>query len=359
MTSNHASHDTSLLRELGQAISRAPSIEALVATLHRGLCCIGAVKETRVVALESPGVWKEWIAGTETTGVRIHRGLPAPKSNGTTEYFDDQNRESGFLWISGRDGVLADVVKILGPHVHTATLWHTGIRRTRHLNAQERELSQASLRARDEERRVIARELHDDLGQSLVSIRLSMKWVEGIVRRTPGMEEACNELASTCEMIGGILSKIRDVSHTLYPNILDTLGLDAAIRELALTSTKRSGIETVCSQSGETIAVPKDAAVALYRSCQECLSNAIRHSGATRISVALDYRASEVHVTVEDNGKGFDPRLVHSPGERLMGNGFWSIRQRVMDLGGAFRVSTAKGQGTVVEVIVPVEVSKD
>jgi signal transduction histidine kinase len=105
--------------------------------------------------------------------------------------------------------------------------------------------------------------------------------------------------------------------------------------------------------------VPKDAAVALYRSCQECLSNAIRHSEASRITVTLEYHPTEVHVTVEDNGRGFDPRLLHSPGERLTGNGFWSIRQRVMDLGGAFRVSTAKGQGTFVEVIVPAKVFKD
>jgi signal transduction histidine kinase len=190
MPINPVSHDITLLRELGQDISRASSVEVLVASLHRGLCRVASAKETRVVALEAPNLWKEWIAGSETAGVRVHRSLPPPKAKGITEYFDDQNQEAGFLWVAGRDGMLGDVARMIAPHVHTAILWHTAIRRTRHLNGKEKSFSQASLRARDEERRLIARELHDDLGQSLVSMRLSLKWVEGLVSKAPGMEEA-------------------------------------------------------------------------------------------------------------------------------------------------------------------------
>ena len=97
----------------------------------------------------------------------------------------------------------------------------------------------------------------------------------------------------------------------------------------------------------------KDIDVALYRCCQEAISNAVRHAGASRLAILIHYTKNEVRVTVEDDGKGFDPRALYDSNVRIMTSGFWTIRQRMADLGGAFRVSTAQGHGTVVEMIVP------
>ena len=85
------------------------------------------------------------------------------------------------------------------------------------------------------------------------------------------------------------------------------------------------------------------------------MNNAVKHAQASRINVNLEYRPSEIRVSIEDDGVGFDPNTFRPAGEKLMTAGFWTIRQRVMDLGGSFRIRTSAGNGTVVEVAVPIE----
>jgi signal transduction histidine kinase len=125
------------------------------------------------------------------------------------------------------------------------------------------------------------------------------------------------------------------------------------VKELGLQVARYSKLEVVCTSKGRERPLEKEIGVALYRCCQESISNAVRHAEATRLTVQVRYSDREVHVTVEDNGKGFDPRDLYDSSGRMMSSGFWTIRQRMADLGGAFRLSTARGQGTVVEVIVP------
>ena len=150
-----------------------------------------------------------------------------------------------------------------------------------------------------------------------------------------------------------MLDKIRDLSHTLHPRILDTLGLVAAVKEITNQVSRHSGITVECTSRGKPRMPGKDIDVALYRCCQEAISNAVRHADASRLAILIHYTKNEVRVTVEDDGKGFDPRALYDSNVRIMTSGFWTIRQRMADLGGAFRVSTAQGHGTVVEMIVP------
>ena len=230
---------------------------------------------------------------------------------------------------------------------------NAALKRSRRSPIQERELIRETMRSRDEERRRIAGELHDDLGQSLASLKLHLKWVEDLLRSRDAMDEAVSELSGARESVGSILAKVRDLSHTLYPGILDTLGLTAAIRELLYQSTRRAGIEVQCDVSGTEKPLPTDVAVGLYRCCQEAVNNAVRHSGASRITVDIAYTDAEVHVTVADNGMGFDPGSLHATGGEMMSSGFRTIRQRMADLGGAFRVSTALEKGAAIEISVP------
>ena len=345
--------DLSLLEGLGRKLARAPAVEAIAAEIHRTLQKIGRVSEVRVVTTEPPLGWREWIAGSSVAGVRESENLPQPPSKGTIAYFDLERPEAGFLWISTADAKCAQALQIIAPHAGTAIMLNAALKRSRRSTIQERELVRETMRSRDEERRRIARELHDDLGQSLASLKLNLKWVEDVVRARGAMDEAAAELSAARDSVGSILGKVRDLSHTLYPSILDSLGFTAAIKELLYQSTRRAGMEVSCDATGSEKPLPKEIAVALYRCCQEAVNNAVKHSSASRIAVDIVYAPAEVRVTVEDNGKGFDPGSLHVAEGQMMSSGFWTIRQRVADLGGAFRVSTALGTGAAIEITVP------
>ena len=150
-----------------------------------------------------------------------------------------------------------------------------------------------------------------------------------------------------------MLDKIRDLSHTLYPRVLDTLGLVPAMKELAHQVARHSPITVECNTRGRPCSLGKDIDIALYRCCQEAINNAIRHAEASNLVIRIEFARNEVRVAVEDDGKGFDPRNLYDSNSRMMSSGFWTIRQRMADLGAAFRLSTAEGRGTVVEMMVP------
>jgi signal transduction histidine kinase len=114
-----------------------------------------------------------------------------------------------------------------------------------------------------------------------------------------------------------------------------------------------------CNVSGKEKPLQREIGLALYRCCQESINNVLKHANASRLSVEVRYGDREVGVTVEDNGRGFNPRALYDSSGKMMSSGFWTIRQRMEDLGGAFSLSTAGGQGTVVEMIVPYSVREN
>ncbi len=342
-----------VLANLGHTLARAPEPEAAAAEIHRAFRKIARVSEVRIVAAEHPSGWREWISGSKTAGVRRTAEFPQPSPKGTVAYFEADKSESGYLWISTSEEKCRQALQIIAPHAGTSIMLHEALKRSQRSTIQERELAREAIRSRDEERRRIARELHDEVGQSLASLKLNLKWAEDVVRSRGAMDNAVTELSLARDSVGAILRTMRDLSHTLYPGILDSLGLSAAIKELLYQSTRRAGIEVLCSVTGPEKPLSKETAVGLYRCCQEAVNNVLRHSRASRISVEIVYEDDEVRVTVEDNGKGFDPGNIHETGGQIVSVGFWTIRQRVADLGGSFRLSTAPGNGTAVEICVP------
>src|SRR5262249_20735661 len=125
--------------------------------------------------------------------------------------------------------------------------------------------------------------------------------------------------------------------------------------------SRHSSMVMQCMVHGEPRRLGKDVEIALYRCCQEALSNAVRHSDAKSLAISIRFAQREVRITIEDDGKGFDPRNLYGSNSRMMSPGFWTIRQRMADLsdlGAAFRVSTAEGRGTAVELIVPYSLRK-
>lgn len=345
--------DVRLMADFVRKVTKAPNVETVISETFKTLRSIADAREMRIVYSPAPSSWNEWRAGVRSVEVRPHDEWPAPDRKTVTVLFDPDNEQAGYVSIVGKGDQEKLALHVLAPEIWSALLLQTALTRVQKAAISETELVRETLRARDEERRHIARELHDDLGQSMASLKLALKWAEDQARPKAGTQEIVKGLSEAREDVGVMLNKLRDLSHTLYPRILDTLGLVAALKELAYQASRHSGMSIDCTSRGKPRPLDKDVAVGLYRCCQEAISNAIRHSQASTLQIQILFAKGETRVTVEDDGKGFDPRTLYDSNARMMSSGFWTIRQRMADLGGAFRVSTAGGHGTVVELIVP------
>ena len=351
-------HDIQLIAEFVRTATKAANVETVISATFQTLKQLARVDCVRIVYSPGPGRWIEWKAAKDTLGMQLHDEWPAPDKKAVTLFFEAENAHSGFISSPTTKGKARDALEMLAPQVWSALLLQLTLSRAKKAAVSETELVRATLRARDEERRHIARELHDDLGQSMAALNFMLKWVEDLVRKGTGVPETVAELSSARQDVGAMLEKIRNLSHTLFPRILDTLGLVAAVKELAHHTAQHSLLAIDCRSEGKPRHLGEDIEVALYRCCQEAINNAIRHAEASKLDVLIEFTAGEVRVTVEDNGKGFDPRALYDSNSRMMSSGFWTIRQRMADLGAAFRVSTSPGHGTVVEMIVPYSTGK-
>lgn len=334
-------------------VTKAANVETVISEIFQTLKQIARVDRVRIVYPAGPGRWTEWKAAPRTLSVRTHDEWPEPEKKSQTVFFEEAEGQSGFISAGAQSDRIRGALEMLAPQLWSALLLQSALARVQKAATSETEMVRATLRARDEERRHIARELHDDLGQSLASLKLALKWAEDLVRKRPEMAAAVAELSSARDDVGVMIEKIRTLSHTLYPRILDTLGLTAAIKDLAHHASRHSSLVIDCRTEGKPRNLGRDVEVALYRCCQEAIGNAIRHANASQIDLVIHFAEREVRVTVEDDGKGFDPRTLYDSNSRMMSSGFWTIRQRMSDLGAAFRVSTSPGHGTVIELIVP------
>jgi signal transduction histidine kinase len=232
-----------------------------------------------------------------------------------------------------------------------------------------RELSSRALLLQEAERRVIARELHDSAGQALTAIRINLQIIAQLAEAGSSKAEAVARLASrTLTIADATLEEIRRAVIMLGPAILDDVGLVAAIQRLCDDFGERSeanapsspGLAIECElddmpEAGLSPALES----ACYRVIQEALTNVARHAHATEVRVRLVLEPREIHLEVQDNGRGFDPaagRVAGAPG----GRGLVGMRERVELLGGTIRIDTRPGAGTRVRVDLPqVTLSED
>ncbi|MDQ7825135.1 MAG: PAS domain S-box protein [Candidatus Eremiobacteraeota bacterium] len=205
---------------------------------------------------------------------------------------------------------------------------------------------------REEERASIAREIHDHLGQLLTALKMDLTWLCG------KLPEAQKHLRSrTSLMLGDIDSAIDTVHNVitrLRPVILDDFGITAAIIWHAGDWQARTGISCSLSLSSEEISLPGNIATALFRICQETLTNVARHSGATEVKVSLMEKRSTITLAIEDNGRGIT-------GEQSRGAaalGILGMRERAYSLGGEVIIHGVKGKGTTLEATFPLEKRK-
>jgi len=210
-----------------------------------------------------------------------------------------------------------------------------------------RHLSSRLMTMQDDERRRIARELHDGLGQELVAIKLML---EGISRQDSALLES--QISEASGMIDHATQQIRTLSHLLHPPLLDEVGLLSALRWYLDGLSKRSGIETVLEvRPPDFPRLTLALETAIFRIIQEALTNVFRHSGARKGWVSLTQRRGQIVVRVRDDGKGIGEKVAELlPGS--VGVGIEGMSERAKEFGGQLRLVNAH-PGTIVEVAIP------
>lgn len=216
--------------------------------------------------------------------------------------------------------------------------------------ATRQRLLRQVLRAAEEERRRVARELHDHTGQSLTSLIALLGALES--QCEPGVLR--QRLAEIREHVELSLREVHDLSVALRPSVLDDVGLMPALERHCRTFARRVGVEVVCAEDGlADRRLPPEVELTLYRVVQEALTNAVRHGQAQRIRVDVQRTATGVLATVRDNGRGFEAQdwLTRSLAENKLG--LVGIEERVTLLGGSFCVESQPGRGATVYADIP------
>jgi len=211
-----------------------------------------------------------------------------------------------------------------------------------------RRLSARLLSLQDEERRRIAREIHDGLGQELAAAKMILD--ESLVKSpVPTVSHAAID---TSELIDRAIKQVRTISHLLHPPLLDEVGLISALRWFLEGLSERSGIQVRLEVNPPDIdRLKPDVETAIFRIIQEALTNMFRHSGAHNGLVSLKEKEDHIVVVVSDDGKGIEEQIVQLRPESV-GVGIGGMRQRVSELGGRLRLANAN-PGTIVEIVVP------
>jgi len=199
----------------------------------------------------------------------------------------------------------------------------------------------------EEERGRIARDIHDDLGQILTALDYDLAL---LAKRLPeGQEALLEKTADMSSLVGQAIKTVQRISSELRPALLDDLGLFAGIEWLVQEFEERTGIRCETTFDSEDVVLGKDLSTALFRAFQESLTNVARHAGATRVSVSLGCRDTDVILEVTDNGRGITEEELHSSKSL----GLSGMMERFHPFGGRLDITGVKGRGTTVRVCIP------
>ncbi len=220
----------------------------------------------------------------------------------------------------------------------------------RRTQAELRALTGSLFTSQDEERRRVARELHDDVSQRLAVLANEIEQLRQNIPQDPATIRL--RLEALRERAGEMSEELRRISHALHPSILEDLGLPSALRSLVAEFAEREEMPANFSHRNVPQKLPLEITGALYRITQEALRNVSKHAGRTHVKVSLVGTNTGLRLTVRDLGEGFEP-------SDSRGLGLISMEERARLVGGTFRVTSALGEGTTVHVDVPVESGKN
>jgi len=270
--------------------------------------------------------------------------------------------ELPLLHLRKRDGVPVQVVAKLSArlspsrepelHVYVTDITEVTLMQRELAGALEenRRLSQRSMQVQEEERRNLARELHDELGQSLNAIKVDAVTIRDNSVALPDIHRGA---LSIVEVSSQVYDVVRSLMQRLRPVALDELGLHSAVQySVEQWRRRHPGVRCTFAADGELDDLDEQTNITLYRLVQECLTNVAKHADATQVTVSMTRAAHELRFSFSDNGKGFEPS------QRRRGLGLVGLRERVEALTGQFELDSVPGRGTHVKAVIPAKGKK-
>jgi signal transduction histidine kinase/ligand-binding sensor domain-containing protein len=205
--------------------------------------------------------------------------------------------------------------------------------------------------AKEEERKTIARELHDELGPTLTAVVINLQ----LLKDTPDVDRRSRRIAETVEMVDRTIHRVRELSLDLRPPLLDEMGLVTALRGYLETLSERSGVAIEVRGDGGIDGLPPEIEIVAFRVVQEAVTNVLRHAAARRAVVTIERTGGRLRISIEDDGKGFDVARnmeITATGKAL---GLLGMQERVLMLAGELEIVSKPGGGTVVRASLPAE----
>jgi len=213
-----------------------------------------------------------------------------------------------------------------------------------HARSELQRLSASLVEAQENERRAISRELHDQVGQSLSGVLVELANLSSLIRA--GDPQAAGKASEIKELVDDSIRVVRNMALLLRPSMLDDLGLVPALEWQAREVTKRDGIWVKVTAEGVPEDLPDEHKTCVYRVVQEALHNIVQHSGARKVDISVRQQECRLWLTIEDDGRGFNPR-------QQRGMGLLGMEERVTHLKGAFAVDSGPGDGTALRITLP------
>ena len=266
------------------------------------------------------------------------------------------------LQLRNRDGVPVQVVAKLSArlspsrepelHVYVTDITELTMIQSELAGALEenRRLSQRSMQVQEEERRNLARELHDELGQSLNAIKVDAVTIRDNSATLPEIHRGA---LSIIEVSTQVYEVVRSLMKRLRPVALDELGLRSAVQySVEQWQRRHAGVRCTFTAHGELDDLDEQTNITLYRLVQECLTNVAKHADATQVAISVIRAADELRFSFSDNGKGFDPS------QKRRGLGLVGLRERAEALTGQFEIESTPGHGVQVKAVIPAKAKK-
>jgi PAS domain S-box-containing protein len=215
-------------------------------------------------------------------------------------------------------------------------------------NRQLRILSRQLFHIQEEERRHLARELHDEIGQTLTAAKINLKIIAPDVP-----PQSISRLDDSIELLDRLLRQVRELSLDLRPPLLDELGLVPTLRWLVDQQAQRAGLRVTFTTNVNGLEIDPGVQTACFRVAQEAITNIIRHSGAKNVAVEVRCEPERLMLSVRDDGAGFDPAVIQQRPAQDFSLGLVSMKERALLGRGGFEVHSAPGQGTEIRAWFP------
>lgn len=221
------------------------------------------------------------------------------------------------------------------------------------MDMQRKKAAASVIKAQEEERKRIARELHDETSQSLTGLVIGIRMVQEIV--PDYMPDVQERLENINDLAHATLNEVHTMAVRLRPSVLDDLGLAAALRSHAKEYTENTGIPVEMQLLGMSHRLTPELETVLYRVIQEALTNVARHSNATSCRVTLRRKEQVIQGVIEDNGQGFDSQTVMLSDEKGRGLGLHGMNERIELVGGSLEFDARPAKGTTIFIEVPLQ----